>query len=234
MRARLRSAVLWSYVGLTLIVLPSCGSKSPSSPSPTPTPTTTPTRVISLGGNMAFGNIQVGQSFSATLNVRNDGNSPLTISGLSGSTSFISTLTTQGANFTLPAGTSHDVLVTFRPTAAQSYSGTLTVNADHTSGTNTIGFSGTGTLDGLPLFSRSGTGNTVFDMPTYVSRVRIKGVWNGTGTSNFIVRVGGSLEVNEILRDMPNRTYEGTHIVSGGVTEITNSSTVAWTFTEVR
>jgi hypothetical protein len=83
-------------------------------------------------------------------------------------------------------------------------------------------------------FVQSGFGNSVFTMPTYVSRVRIRGVWNGTGNSNFIVRVGGSLEVNEILRDMPNRTYEGTHLVSGGTVEITNSSGITWTFTELR
>lgn len=220
---------------LLCLVVSACGSKSPTAPSSTATTTTAaPTRIIQLGGNMDFGAVTINQSFSATLNVRNNGNSPLTISGLSGSTSFISTLSTQGANFTIPAGTSHDILVTFKPTAAQAYSGQLTVNADHTSGTNTIAFAGAGTLNGVPLFSRSGSGNTVFDMPTHVSRVRIRGVWNGTGTSNFIVRVGGSLEVNEILREMPNRTYEGTHVVVGGVTEITNSSTVNWTFTEVR
>jgi hypothetical protein len=52
--------------------------------------------------------------------------------------------------------------------------------------------------------------------------------------SNFIVRVGGSLEVNEILRDMPNRTDNGTHLVSGGTVEITNSSGITWTFTQLR
>lgn len=80
----------------------------------------------------------------------------------------------------------------------------------------------------------SGSGNTVFDMPTTVTRVRIRGVWNGVGTSNFIVRVAGTLVVNEVLREMPNRTYEGVHAVRGGQTEITNSSAIAWTFTEDR
>jgi hypothetical protein len=85
-----------------------------------------------------------------------------------------------------------------------------------------------------PTWTQAGSGNTVFDMPTYVSRVQIRGIWNGSGTSNFIVRVGGRVVVNEILREMPNRTYEGIHAVSGGPTEITNSSTITWAFTEMR
>lgn len=83
-------------------------------------------------------------------------------------------------------------------------------------------------------WSQSGSGNNVFDMPTYVTRVRIRGVWNGSGTSNFIVRIAGRGVVNEILRQMPNLTYEGTHVVTGGTTEIIDSSTVAWTFTQLR
>jgi len=90
------------------------------------------------------------------------------------------------------------------------------------------------TLQAAPLFSASGQGNTVFDMPTYVRRLQIRGVWNGTGTSNFIVRIGSNLVVNEILRDMPNQTYQGVHSTTGGTTEITNSSAISWTFTEVR
>jgi hypothetical protein len=90
------------------------------------------------------------------------------------------------------------------------------------------------TLTAAPLFTMSGQGNTVFDMPTHVRRVQIRGVWNGSGTSNFIVRIGGSLVVNEILRGVPNLTYEGTHATTGGVTEITNSTAISWTFTEVR
>ena len=64
--------------------------------------------------------------------------------------------------------------------------------------------------------------------------MQIRGVWNGSGTSNFIVHIGGDFTVNEILREKPNRTYEGTHLVRGGTSEIVNSSNVTWTLTEVR
>ena len=85
-----------------------------------------------------------------------------------------------------------------------------------------------------PLWTLSGSGNSVFDVPADVTRLQIRGQWNNTGTSNFIVRIGGSLVVNEILREKPNGVYEGTHLVRGGVGEITNSSNVAWSMTEVR
>lgn len=85
------------------------------------------------------------------------------------------------------------------------------------------------------LWHIEGSGNTVFDMPRTVARVRIRGVWSGRGTSNFIVHIGNNFTVNEILRNMPNLTYEGIHLTGGGgVTEIVNSSEIAWTFDEVR
>ncbi|MBI2836018.1 MAG: Ig-like domain-containing protein [Acidobacteria bacterium] len=87
-----------------------------------------------------------------------------------------------------------------------------------------------------PPWTKSGVGNDVFDMPTSVSRVRIVGTYTAY-CSNFIVRIGGRLTVNEILGTCPvgiGPRYEGVHLTSGDVTEITNSSGVSWSFTEVR
>jgi hypothetical protein len=84
------------------------------------------------------------------------------------------------------------------------------------------------------LWSHSGTGDTVFDMPTYIRRVRITGTYT-RNSSNFVVRVGGRLLVNELLGTGWNVTrYEGTLLAEGGVVAITNSSGVVWTFNEVR
>ncbi len=121
----------------------------------------------------------------------------------------------------------------FSPTEARSYSGTLTVQADQTSGGNTTTISGSGLRD---PFSKSGNGNTVFDMPSGVTRLHITGDYGGY-CSNFVVRVGGSLVVNEILGACPvgiGRHYDGTHLVSGTTVEIVDSSGVGWSFTEVR
>jgi hypothetical protein len=49
------------------------------------------------------------------------------------------------------------------------------------------------------------------------------------------VRIGGRLVVNELLgRGWPSTHFDGTYVVIGGTTEITNSSGVTWTFIEVR
>ncbi len=82
-------------------------------------------------------------------------------------------------------------------------------------------------------WSNNGRGNAVFDMPTSVTSVRIVGVWDGTNTSNFAVRIGGRLVVNEILRSMPNRTYDTVMATSGGSVEVIISEYIDWTFTAV-
>jgi HYDIN/CFA65/VesB family protein len=130
---------------MLLALISGCGGSkgSPTSPS-TSSPTQTPTRVISLFGNMEFANIQLGQSFSATLNIHNTGNAPLTITGLTGSGGITSVTKADWTSGTIPASGSQAVRMTFTPAAPQLYTGTITVNGDQTSGTNSIAFSGMG------------------------------------------------------------------------------------------
>lgn len=86
----------------------------------------------------------------------------------------------------------------------------------------------------VPFWTASGTGNTVFDMPSYVSRVRVTGRYTAN-SSNFVVKVAGRLLINELLgTGWPTTTYDGTHLTSGGVVEITISSGVAWAFAQVQ
>jgi len=84
----------------------------------------------------------VGQSAAATLTIMNSGNSTLTVSGMTvpGGSAYSASFTSG----TIPAGGSQQVVIQFAPTVAQGYSGTLTVNGNQTSGTNTIAISGTG------------------------------------------------------------------------------------------
>ncbi len=99
------------------------------------------TRIIGLSGSLAFGNVTVGSTSTKTMTISNTGNSPLSVSSISYS---YPTVFSGNWSGTIPAGGSQNVTVTFAPTAAQSYSGTVTVNSDKTSGTETIAISGTG------------------------------------------------------------------------------------------
>jgi hypothetical protein len=86
------------------------------------------------------------------------------------------------------------------------------------------------------VFTRSGVGDTVFDMPTYLSRVRITAT-PGSSCQNFVVKIAGRLLVNVILGTCSiadARTHDGTYLTSGGVTEVQISSGVSWSFIEVR
>jgi uncharacterized protein YjdB len=99
--------------------------------------------------------------------------------------------------------------------------------------TNTGGKQGRKTLTVRNVWSMSGVGDDVFDMPTYVSRVKITGTYTGY-SSNFIVHIGGDHIVNELLGTDWGQTYfSGTYITTGGVVEILYSSGVSWSFTEV-
>src|SRR5262249_10075276 len=102
-----------------------------------------PTRVISLSGNLAFGPVKVGATRSATLTIANTGNSPLTVNSIAFPAGFIG----DWMSGTIAAGGAQNVTVTFAPTALTSYGGTITVNANQTSGGNKIVVSGSG---GMP------------------------------------------------------------------------------------
>lgn len=98
------------------------------------------TKTIRIGGDLAFGNVVTNTSFAKNMTIHNDGNSPLTITGVTYPTGFSG----NWAGGTIPAGKSCNIAVAFEPTVVQLYAGTITVNSDQTSGVNTIAPSGTG------------------------------------------------------------------------------------------
>jgi hypothetical protein len=180
---------------VTLVVCSSvvagCGGDS-SSPSPT-APSSTPSRIIAVSGNLAFGDVLVGQSKSSNFTVQNSGTSMLTVTGLSVTGGLASHSTVSSTNFTVPAGGSVNVTLNFAPTAAGVYSGTLSVNGDHTGGSNTIAISGTGVA--ANPFSGFWTGNYIVEQ------------CNGTGSiqdifcsaNRGIYPVGSSLPISMSL-----------------------------------
>jgi hypothetical protein len=119
-------------------------------------------------------------------------------------------------------------------------SGLITALADGVSAvwTTCQGVYGQGyvTLTVIPeqVFIKTGVGDNVFDIPTYVGRIRIQGQYPGR-IENFIVYVAGRLVVNDIIGTSRNpAAFDGTYVISGGRVEIQSSSGVNWTFTEVR
>jgi uncharacterized protein YkwD len=88
-----------------------------------------------------------------TLTVGNSGTGTLSVSGITVPGGYALNWTS-GA---IAPGGSQQVTVRFAPTAAQAYDGTLTVNADHSSGTSTASLSGRGAAPAPTLATITGT-----------------------------------------------------------------------------
>jgi hypothetical protein len=153
---------------LTLCLVPlvaACGGgeSSPTAPSPTPAATT---RIIAISGSLAFGEVAVGSQRDLSITISNSGNATLTVTGLSVTGGLSAHTTATWTSGQIAPGSSQAVTIRFAPTSAGSFSGTVTVNADQTSGTNTIAISGTaqapfsGTWSGRYVVERcDGTGS---------------------------------------------------------------------------
>lgn len=189
------------------------GSSSPTAPSGN---AGTPSRIIGVSGNLAFGDVNVGSSRDATMTISNTGNSVLTVSGLSVSGGIGSAMTATWTSGTIAAGASQTVTLRFQPTAAGAFSGTLTINADQTSGTNTIAYSASG------VSSFSGTwsgGHTITQC-------------NGTGSVQDLIcgatrgayKVGTNLVFSVTLTQSGN-TVSGTANLGGPTGPVTGTVT---------
>jgi hypothetical protein len=128
---------IWTVLAAA-VMLSGCGGSSSTSPSAA----STETRIIGLSGNLAFGSVQVGSQATTTLTITNSGNSPLTVTGMTGPSGYSASWT----NGTISGGGTQLVTIAFAPTAATTYNGTLIVNGNQTSGTNSAPISGSGAL----------------------------------------------------------------------------------------
>ena len=130
------------FVLLALVSAACGGSDSPSTPTgPT---SSTPTRVMSLAGSLAFGSVDIGSAREASFTITNTGTSTLTVSGMTVTGGLVEHTRASWTTGAIAAGASQTVRITFEPVAAGTFSGTLTVNGDQTSGINTLPISGTG------------------------------------------------------------------------------------------
>lgn len=97
------------------------------------------TAIIGLSGDMAFGNVEINKTKTSNLTIGNTGNSALEVTSISYPIGF-----SGDWSGSIAPGSTQQVSVTFSPTAVQSYSGTITVNSNKTSGGNTRDASGRG------------------------------------------------------------------------------------------
>ncbi len=198
-----------------------------------------PMRIISLGGNLTFGSVAVDSSPQSTLTIYNTGNSTMAVSGISYPSGF-----SGNWSGTIGAGSSRAVTVTFCPTSAMSYGGTVTVNSDETGGVNTIAASGAGTVTatrtisvngnlafgGVPVGSSAqstltiyNNGNSTLTVSSISYPSGFSGNWSGT------IAAGGSQPVTVTFSPTSTISYGGTVTVNsdytGGVNTIAASGT---------
>ncbi len=200
-----------------------------------------PGKVIALSGNLAFGNVTVGAIATRTLTIDNWGSETLTVSSISYPTGF-----TGEWSGTIPPGGSQDVTVSFAPSAATTYGGTVTVNGDQASGRNTIAASGTGTpiptriigLGGDLAFGTvtvgtsvtrtltiSNSGNTDLAVASISYPAGFSGSWSGT------IPASGSHDVSVTFAPAETGSYSGTVTVNGNQTSGTNTIAASGTAT---
>lgn len=95
---------------------------------------------------------------------------------------------------------------------------------------------GSTTAPSGPLFTRSGVGPSVFDLPSHIDRVQIQASYTGT-CENFVVWVGSGLIVNTILGTCSiasGTRFFGTHATEGSQVRVEHAIGITWSITEVR
>lgn len=218
-----------AFVILAVTLSACSGAESPTGPSPvapaTPQSTAAATRIISVSGNLAFGDVPVGESREATMMVANSGTSPLTVSSLSVTGGLAAHVTASWTSGSIAAGATQTVVVRFRPTATGSFSGSVIVNADQTSGSNVVGISGSAQVSFAGTWTGSHTSTAC----------------NGTGSAQDLIcgaargayKVGSSLYFSVTLTQSGN-VVSGTANIggpSGPVTGTVNGNTLTLTGT---
>jgi putative Ig domain-containing protein/HYDIN/CFA65/VesB family protein len=190
-------------------------------------------QIIGLSGNLAFGNVITGTTATATLTITNSGNSALTVSSITYPIGF------SGAfSGVVSAGNAVNVTVTFAPTAVANYSGTVTVNANQTSGTSTINASGTGVplpsvviaLSGNLAFGNVITGSTVTATLTIANTgntnltvASISYPIGFSGAFSGVIAPGGSTNITVTFAPTSVTNYSGFVTVTSDATGGTNT-----------
>ena len=107
-----------------------------------------PGALVPSSSSISFGTVTVGQTASATVSLRNESIDPVKISQINVSGQEFTLAGQNNLPATVASAGVYTVTVQFRPTAAGSAAGDLTVVSNSDSGTSTITLSGTGASTG--------------------------------------------------------------------------------------
>jgi hypothetical protein len=150
------------------------------------------TRIIGLSGDLAFGDVPVGESAQDLLSIANTGSSILTVSNITYPSGF-----SGDWSGTIAAGGSKFVLVTFAPTTSGGYGGSIVVASDATSGNNSMAVSGTGISTNPPpiVGAQIQNNNLILSWPTNTGVFTLESTtniaspagWNPVSTAPTIV-----------------------------------------------
>ncbi len=167
------------------------------------------TRYISLSGNLDLGNVAVGSSVQTTLTIYNGGNSPLSITSISLPSGF-------SGNWlgTIPSAGSQNVTLTFTPTAATSYGGTVTVNSNDTAGISTMSASSAGVKTATTTAVAVSGGTLTYGQS--ITFIAVVTPVSGSGeTGNVQFQVDGSNFGSPVSLSGNTATYATTALAAG-------------------
>ena len=197
------------------------------------------TRIINLSGDLSFGDVYVNDTSTKILTISNTGTSTLHVISIDYPTGF-----SGNWNGDISAGSSHNVTVTFSPTEVKTYSDSLTVNSNATSGTNTKSVSGTGieipdTIQGMIDAASDGDIITLEAKTYYESGIIFpndrKIILQGANLNNPLATVvdGGGENTVFILENVPDGTIiqgitiqNGSGDSTGGISIINGSPVI--------
>lgn len=197
-------------LSFAIAVTVACGGSTPTAPTPTPPAPT----LFSLTGRVS--SAAGGAITGASLSIADGPNTGKATSSNSAGDYAFQALTASGFTLSVSAGG-------FLPKAGPiALSANLVQNI---------------ALIPAQIFQLNGSGNQVFDVPTYITRLRVIADYGGN-CQNFIMHIGGRSIANEILGTCSVQTtgnhYDATVNSTGGSGETVDSSGVSWQITELR
>jgi hypothetical protein len=196
------------------------------------------TRIVSLSGNLNFGEVEVGASLQQTFTISNIGDQNLVVQSID----FPAGFTSDFVSGPVHPGQSQTVTVTFAPTAPGAYGNLLTVNCNRTSGNNTLAISGVGTnppvsriisvtgpLNFPDVIVGSSTQLNLTLMNSGNSPLSVSGITYPAGFSgDFVgfIAAGGTQNVTVTFAPVNAVSYGGTVTVGSDATSGVNTSSV--------